>query len=223
MPEPISARRVALDVLDLVLGERRPLDEVLAGDPRLAALSARDRGHARLLVATTLRRLGQIDAALDTCLRTRPKPRVMNLLRLGAAQLLFLLTPAHAAVAESVALAAGREAFARGLVNAVLRRLAREGAALIAAQDAPRLNTPDWLWQAWSAAYGEARARRIAEAHLAEPPLDLTVKDNAEVWARRLDATRLAGSTLRRAAGGAIEELPGYQEGGWWVQDVEPS
>jgi hypothetical protein len=64
MPEPISARRVALDVLDLVLGERRPLDEVLAGDPRLAALSARDRGHARLLVATTLRRLGQIASAI---------------------------------------------------------------------------------------------------------------------------------------------------------------
>ena len=137
MPERISARRVALDLLDLVLGERRPLDEALAGHPQLAALSARDRAHARLLVATTLRRLGQIDAALDAFLRARPKPlRVMNLLRLGAAQLLFLQTPAHAAVAESVALAAGREAFARGLVNAVLRRLAENGAALIAAQDA---------------------------------------------------------------------------------------
>jgi 16S rRNA (cytosine967-C5)-methyltransferase len=184
-------------------------------------LSAPDRGHARLLVATTLRRLGQIDTALDTLLRARPKPlRVMNLLRLGAAQLLFLLTPAHAAVAESVALATGRAAFARGLVNAVLRRLAREGAALIAAQDAPRLNTPDWLWQAWSAAYGEDQARAIAAAHLLEPPLDLTVKGDAEVWARRLDASALHGSTLRRAAGGPIEELPGYASGAWWVQDA---
>jgi 16S rRNA (cytosine967-C5)-methyltransferase len=221
MPEPISARRLALDVLDLVLGERRPLDEAFAGHPALAALSARDRSHARLLVATVLRRLGQIDAALDAFLRARPKPlRVMNLLRLGAAQLLFLLTPPHAAVAESVALATGREAFARGLVNAVLRRIAGEAAALVAAQDAARLNTPDWLWQAWCEAYGEGVARRIAEAHLAEPPLDLTVKEHAEVWARRLEATPLHGSTLRRAAGGAIEELPGYRDGAWWVQDA---
>lgn len=221
MPEPSSARRVALDVLDLVLGERRPLDEVFAGHPRLASLSTRDRAHARLLVASTLRRLGQIDAALDTCLRAQPKPlRVMNLLRLGAAQLLFLLTPAHAAVGESVALADGRTAFARGLVNAVLRRLARDGAALLAAQDASRLNTPDWLWRAWTAAYGEERARQIAEAHLREPPLDLTVKDHPAVWAGRLDATQLHGTTLRRAAGGAVEELPGYGDGAWWVQDA---
>ena len=221
MPEPTSARRIALDVLDLVLGERRPLDEVFAGHPQLAALSARDRAHARLLVATTLRRLGQLDAALDALLRARPKPvRVMNLLRLGAAQLLFLQTPPHAAVAESVALAAGRAAFARGLVNAVLRRLAQAGAALVGAQDAARLNTPDWLWQAWSEAYGEDRARRIAEAHLIEPPLDLTVQRDAEVWARRLDATPVHGGTLRRAAGGPVEELPGSREGAWWVQDA---
>jgi len=221
MPERHSARRVALDVLDLVLGERGPLDEVFAGHPHLVTLSARDRGHARLLVATTLRRLGQIDTALDALLRARPKPlRVMNLLRLGATQLLFLMTPAHAAVAESVALATGREAFARGLVNAVLRRLAREGAVLIAGQDAARLNTPDWLWQAWSEAYGEDQARAIAQTHLLEPPLDLTVKGDAEVWARRLDAIPLHGCTLRRAAGGPIEELPGYAGGAWWVQDA---
>ena len=104
MAEPVSARRVALDVLDLVLGEQRPLDEVFGGHPRLGRLAARDRAYARLLVATPLRRLGQIDAVLDRFLRQAPKPiRTRNLLRLGAAQLLFLHTPAHAAVAETVA------------------------------------------------------------------------------------------------------------------------
>jgi 16S rRNA (cytosine967-C5)-methyltransferase len=221
MTEPVSARRVALDVLDLVLGEQRPLDEVFGGHPRLGLLAGRDRGFARLLVATTLRRLGQIDAALERFLRQAPKSiQVRNLLRLGAAQLLFLHSPAHAAVAETVALASGRLAFARGLANAVLRRVAREGEGLVAEQDAPRLNTPAWLWQSWCEDYGEAGARAIAKAHLAEPPLDLTVKGHPEVWARRLDAEHLYGSTLRRAAGGAIEELPGYGEGAWWVQDA---
>jgi len=218
---PISARRIALDVLDLVLGEQRPLDDVFAGHPQLERLAARDRAYARLLVATTLRRLGQIDAALDRFLRTPPKSlRVRNLLRLGTVQLLFLATPAHAAVAETVALASSRESFARGLVNAVLRRAAREGKALVDAQDAARLNTPNWLWHSWSGAYGEECARRIAELHVVEPPLDLTVKEHPEVWARRLDAEPLCGNTLRRVAGGAIEELPGYAEGAWWVQDA---
>ena len=57
------------------------------------------------------------------------------------------------------------------------------------------------------------RAQRSPTAHLDEPPLDLTVKDDPEVWARRLDAEPLYGSTLRRAAGGAIEDLPGYGAG----------
>ena len=117
-----SASRLALEVLDRVLGDERPLDEVFGGHPELGRLAPRDRAHARLLAATTLRRLGQIDAVLERFLRQAPKSvRVRNLLRLGAAQLLFLHTPAHAAVAETVALASGGVSFARGLANAVLR------------------------------------------------------------------------------------------------------
>jgi 16S rRNA (cytosine967-C5)-methyltransferase len=224
-PAPPSSatgpRQLALDVLDRVLGRSLPFDETFAGHPGLAGLGARDRAYARLLITTVLRRLGQIDAALGGFLREVPKEvRVRNILRLGAAQLLFLDTPAHAAVGETVALATGRQTFARGLANAVLRRLAENRATLLAQQDAARLNTPDWLWQSWCAAYGDERARAIAQAHLAEPPLDLTVKDHAEVWAGRLDAERLYATTLRREAGGAVAALPGYREGAWWVQDA---
>jgi 16S rRNA (cytosine967-C5)-methyltransferase len=221
MARPASARLLALDVLDRVLGEARPLDETFAGHPGLPRLDARDRAFARLLITTTLRRLGQIDVLLDLFMRARPKAlRVHDLLRLGAAQLLFLDTPAHAAVAETVALASGRHAFAKGLINAVLRRIAREGKERLAGQDAARLNTPDWLWRSWNAAYGEPVARAVAEAHLAEPPLDLSVKSDPERWAARLGAEHLYGNTVRRPAGGAIEDLPGYAEGAWWVQDA---
>ena len=221
MARPVSARLVALDVLDRVLGEARPLEDSFAGHPALALLDPRDRAFARLLVTTALRRLGQIDAALDRFMRARPKAvRVHNLLRLGAAQLLFLGTPAHAAVAETVALATGPHGYAKGLVNAVLRRLAREGTDGLPRQDAARLNTPDWLWESWCAAYGDAVARAVAEAHLAEPPLDVTVKADPERWAARLGGERLYGNTVRRPAGGAIEDLPGYAEGAWWIQDA---
>ena len=224
------ARPAALDLLDRVLGRGRPLDEVLASvfaeGGRHAGLSGRDRAFVRLLVATVLRRLGQLDAAIDHCLE-RPLPararRLRDTLRLGAAQLLFLGTPPHAAVDATVR-AGPREARLKGLVNALLRRLAREGAELVTAQDAMRLNTPDWLWRAWCAAYGEDTTRAIAAAHLAEPPLDLTLKDPdeqaARQWAERLGARRLATGSLRLEASGPIERLAGFGDGAWWVQDA---
>ncbi|MFQ5467524.1 MAG: transcription antitermination factor NusB, partial [Kiloniellaceae bacterium] len=182
---------------------------------------------ARLLATTVLRRLGQLDALIDACLERPLKPKLAgarDLMRLGAAQLLFLGTPAHAAVDSTVRLARGpRAAGYRGLVNAVLRRLARQGAGLLADQSPARLNTPDWLWDSWVAAHGDSATRAIAEAHLGEPPLDLSVADPAAraEWAARLDAAVLPTGTVRLAPGhGDVARLPGYDEGGWWVQDA---
>jgi len=217
-------------VLAAVLRHHRPLDDVLAsglannGD--LARLAPRDRAFARLLCATVLRRLGQIDALIDGSL-DRPGKRgfadIRDLLRLGVAQLVFLGTPAHAAVSTTLLLAQGpRLAGYKGLLNAVLRRLARDGAEAAAAQDAPRLNTPDWLWRAWSAAYGEATARAIAQAHANEPPLDITVKNTPDLrtWVDRLGAEVLPTGSLRLRGAGDVSQLPGYGEGAWWVQDA---
>ena len=219
-----SARGVALELLSAVLEKKRPLDELLEGNRPLAALEPRDRAFAYLMTATVLRRLGQIDALIAHAL-AHPLPAkaatAQNLLRLGVAQLLFLKVPAHAAVGETVELA---EAMSWGgfkaLINAVLRRLGAEGEALVAAQDAPRLNTPEWLWQSWSRAYGEVVARDIAAACLEEPPLDLTVKSNAEGWAAELEAELLPTGGLRRRAGGDVKALAGFAEGAWWVQDA---
>ena len=208
-----------------VLRRRQAMDDAFAG-AALAGLEPRDRAFVRRLVAIALRRLGQIDALIAACLDRPLGPRAavaQDLLRLGAAQLLFAEVPPHAAVDTMVALAGARRQDAyRGLINAVLRRLGREGAAMLAVQDAARLNTPDWLWESWTAAYGEATARAVAAAHLAEPPLDFTLKDPATAgdWAAALEAEMLPTGSLRRTAGGIVAELPGYEEGAWWVQDA---
>lgn len=220
----LGARTVALDLMEQVLGRKRPLDEVLAGHAALEKLDVRDRAFARLLTATTLRRLGQIDALIDKML-DRPLPAktkaVRDLLRLGVCQLLFTDTPAHAAVSTTVDLAQSRRHGPhKALINAILRRLDREGTALVEKQDAPRLNTPDWLWHSWVAAYGEKTAGRIAAAHLSEAPLDISVKQGADAWAGKLEAKILPTGSLRRAAGGLIPELPGFKDGHWWVQDA---
>src|SRR5689334_2120017 len=237
----LSARAVAIELLESVLKRRKPLDEALNEHPDLDRLVNRDRQFVRALVTCTLRHLGQIDHVLAQCLE-KPLPArasaIRNILRLGTAQTLFLKTPAHAAVDTMVTLAGkrGGEAGYKGLVNAVLRRIARE--ADLFRQFAPgngnftgAISLPDWLWQSWTQAYGVTQATRIAIAHLEEPTLDFTVRRDPEHWAKMLGGTVLPGGTVRRAAHAPdnyrpsprIEDLPGFAEGMWWVQDLGAS
>ncbi len=220
----VTARRAALDLLQAVLDRGKALDQAMESHRGLTQLAPRDRAFAHLLAATTLRRLGSLDAVLATALDNPGGLRgggIRHVLRLGAAQLLLLETPPHAAVDASVALAeeAGAGRF-KGLVNAVLRRLAREGADQLAALDSARLDTPDWLWDGLVDSYGEAGARAIAGAHQTEAPLDLTPRRDAAQWAQTLDATLLPTGSLRRHAGGSVTELPGFRDGAFWVQDA---
>lgn len=213
-----SARMVAAFLLGAVLDRRRALDDAMT-DPQggFAALADRDRAFTRRLVATALRRRGQVDAVLQGWLTQWPKGLPGNALRLGATELLFLDAPAHAAVHSTVEIVPEKM---RGLVNAVLRKVASEGAAIVAQQDAPRLNTPDWLWHSWVAAYGEETTRAIAEAHSREAPLDISVASDVHDWATNLKAEVLPTGSLRRHEGGPVESLPGFDSGGWWIQDA---
>ena len=216
----LASRAAALSIIEGVFSRAKSADDQF--DRAVVKLEPRDRAFVRLLVATLLRRLGQIDLVLGNFVERRPPDRVGMVLRLGVAQLLFMATPPHAAVATSVALVKQGDERHAGLVNAVLRRVSEKGAAMIAAQDAASLNTPMWLWKSWVAAYGEPAARATAEAHLGEPLLDITIKDPATQaeWARRLDARALPIGNLRRTDGGRIQDMDGFAEGAWWVQDA---
>ncbi len=201
-------RDSAFDLLTAVLERHRSLEDALDGLP---PVPSRDRAAAHRIAAAVLRRSGSLDAVLEPFLRRDPPPPVRAILRLGAAQLLLLETPAHAAVATSVALARARGLvpFA-GLVNAVLRRVAGEGVAVLDALDAPRLDTPPWLWASWG-----ADARAIATAHQHEAPLDLTIRTAAPE-----DGERLPTGSVRYPVGTRVADLPGYDDGAFWVQDA---
>jgi 16S rRNA (cytosine967-C5)-methyltransferase len=203
-------RDAAYDLLQAVLHHRRPLEEALDALPKL---EPRDRAAAHRLAAAVLRRLGSLDAVLEPLLRRAPPDPVRQVLRLGAAQLLLLGTPPHAAVATAVALARSHKLvpFA-GLVNAVLRRVAEAGPAALDGLDAPRLDTPAWLWSSW----GEA-ARAIGEAQAQEAPLDLTLRPGA---AAPPGGVALPTGSVRFPPGTAVTELAGYAEGSFWVQDA---
>lgn len=232
----LAARERAHTILHEVLDRGRPLDEVLATDKRFAGLNDRDRAFARNLIATTLRRLGQIDALIDDCL-DRPLPAeaaaARNALRLGLCQILFLDTQTHAAVDTAVSLAAkrGPQKF-KGLVNAILRRIVRAEGQDVLANFPERLNVPDWLWHSWAASFGDETASAIAMSQLQTPPVDLTIRDDAEdgsasrateranEWAAYLGGDRVGRSSVRMTNAGDITALDGFEDGVWWVQDA---
>src|SRR5215212_4544352 len=179
-PPGLAARRVAAEILEGVLRRGRPLDDQLESHPGLAVLADRDRALARRLIATVLRRLGTLRHLLSLFLQQgapADAPRVETALLIGAAQILWLEVPDHAAVDLAVHLVQTDRRSARyaGLVNAVLRGIARDGAQELAALDVTVLDTPDWLMARWVAHYGVETARMIAVANGREPALDLTV------------------------------------------------
>jgi len=224
----LAARRIAVDILDGVLRQKRQLDEQLDGkqaQPGLSALADRDRALVRRLVATVLRRLGTLRHLLRGVLDKgfpSDSPRIETILLVGAAQILFLDVPDHAAVDLAVRLAQADRRGGRyaGLANAVLRRIAQHGPERLKDLDTTALDTPTWLMSRWARHYGRDSAHAIAQANSWEPSLDLTVKADAESWAARLRGRVMPNGTVRTIAHGPVTMLPGFTEGSWWVQDA---
>jgi len=213
------ARAAALSILSDVLRKRRPLDAALEATH---GLDPRDAGFARAIASATLRRLGQLEALIAEFV---PKPPARNragpvpeILLAGACELVFLDVPPHAAVdgANRLAQADLKAVHFKPLINAVLRRISREGKDAIARQDEARLNVPDWLLARWIETYGEETARAIASAHLKVPPLDIVTKGAVVIEG----AEPLFGAVQRLQDPVRVDTMPGYQDGDWWVQDA---
>ena len=216
-----------------MLGRGKTLEDAMSATQsgaRQRVLPPRDRAFAHLLAATVLRNRGRLMAVVGRFIeRALPREarRAELILLSAAAQLLLLGTPGHAAIYLAVEQAQRdpkTERYAK-LTNAVLRKVAAEGPKIFATLDAVETDMPSWLLTRWSAAYGPDVARRIAEASLAEAALDVTLKVPADVasWAEQLSGVALPTDTIRLGEHGAIEELPGFADGAWWVQDAAAS
>lgn len=222
----LAARQLAVVLISAVLNERRALDEALAislSSRSFATLEARDRAFARAIAAAVLRRHGELSTVVQSYLdKAVPKDsgRLTSILLAGAAQLLLLDTPAHAAISLAVdqcRLDRDARRFDK-LTNAVLRRVSESGSGKLAALDAATLNVPAWMLQRWRQTYGAETARAIALASLREAALDVSVTSDAA--AAGLGGVRLPTGSVRISDHGRIEDLPGYADGTWWVQDA---
>ena len=216
-------------LLGAVIDTRTSLDGLTDnehGHPHYMALDMRDRALVRAMLGAALRHRMTIAALLAKRLE-RPLPpnatALSHILHIAAAQILFLDVPDSAAVDLAVTHAKSDPRSRRfsGLVNAVLRSLARArhqelGPALAATNDAP-----GWFADRLTEIYGAGEAGAILAAHRIEAPLDLTVKADAKGWAERLGGIVLpTGSVRIERLEGAITGLPGFADGAWWVQDA---
>jgi 16S rRNA (cytosine967-C5)-methyltransferase len=210
-----------------VLRKRRPLDGVLDQVLSTAKLDARDAGFARAIAVETLRRFGQLEDLIRRFVPKAPPPHkagtALEILYAGACELLFLDVAAHAAVDAANRLAQGdsKAVHFKGLINAVLRRVSREGKDIVAAQDIA-LNAPDWLMGRWTGIYGGGEARAIVEAHLTRAPLDLTLV-TPNTWPADLKGVHFAPDHLRLDESARVDTMPGFSEGLWFVQDFAAS
>lgn len=211
---PTAARRSAIYLLDQILGEGRLLSECLAAGA-LDRLAPEDRARAQRLTLETLRGLERADRLLEEHLRRTPALTVQNALRLGTVEL-CQGEAAHGVVNAMVEIIGRSRKHGRlkGLVNAVLRKIAAEGPEAWPKMRVPRL--PDWLREPLIAAWGADAVKGMEQAHFAGAPLDLTPKPGATIPM----GTELPTGSVRVTDAGQVSALPGYASGDWWVQDA---
>lgn len=211
-----QARRSAIYLLDQVLGEGRLLSECLAAGA-LDKLTPEDRARAQRLATETLRGMERADRLLQKHLRKYPPMTVRNALRLGAVEL-CQGEAAHGVVNSMVEIVGRhrRHAALKGLVNAVLRKLAADGPEAWKALRAPRL--PKWLRGPLVQAWGSEDVAAMERAHLSGAPLDITGKPGADLSG--LGGELLSTGSVRLHEAGQVSALPGFADGDWWVQDA---
>lgn len=224
----LAARSLAVTAIDDFLTKSQPLDETLErllDTPAARELPDRDRGLVRAIAMAAIRRLGTIAKALEERIeRGLPNHsgQLEAILISGAAQILFLDVPDHAAVDLSVRLVQANTDAKRftALSNAVLRRIAREKDEILKKSDPLTIDTPEWLANRWIKAYGAENAAKIAAAFRSEPAIDLTMRADPEIWAEKLNAKILPTGSLRLRDRTPVRALAGYEEGAFWVQDT---
>ena len=214
----VQARRSAVYLLDQVLGEGRLLSELI-GAGALDRLEPADRATAQRLAQDTLRSLERADRILQKHLQKYPPLTVRNTLRMATLEL-CLGGAAHGVVNAAVEIVGRnkRTQSMKGLVNAVLRKVAATGPEIWPTLRVPRM--PKWIRNPLVEAYGPDVVAAMEEVQFKGAPLDLTAKGDKGALQRSLGGELLDSGTVRLSDAGQVSALPGFKKGSWWVQDA---
>ena len=214
----LAPRRAAHHLLQQVIEEGRLLSELLGGGA-LEHLAPEDRARAQRLATDALRMLDRSDRMLKPFMTKEPPVYVQNALRLGTLEI--VQGAAAYGVVNAYVEIVGRNhhtARLKGLVNAVLRKVADKGPDGWSKMPVPLM--PGWLRQPLVAAWGRKDIEAIEAVQAMTPPLDVTPKGDAQAVADALGGTVLPTGSVRLMEAGQVTQLPGYDAGDWWVQDA---
>ena len=220
MAKPDKARIAAVTLITDVTENAKLLSDLTLGS-KFLALSPAERARAQRLATECLRGMERADRILNAYLQKKPPIRILNILRLATFEL-SIGGDAHGVVNDAVTLAGmnKKDAMFKGLVNAVLRKVAKSGSEQWPKLRAARI--PIWLRRPLKDAYGGEVITAIERVQSNTPPVDLTPKDprRAEEIAGLVGGEVILGQSVRLKTPGQISKLEGFESGDWWVQDA---
>lgn len=242
----INVRELILDMLVEIL-EKGTYSHLVIRDVlnKYDYMDSRDKAFVKRVAEGTIERLIQIDYILNQFSKvavSKMKPLIRNLMRMSVYQLLYMDSIPDSAVCNEAVKLAGKRGFKglSGFVNGVLRNIARNKQN-ISYPDREKekclyfsvyYSMPEWLIKMWLDAYGEERTVCILESLLKEHPVTVRLKESMdeeekEKWLEELSAE---GVRVKRHSYlpyayqlfdvEGVQNLPGYKEGYFAVQDV---
>ncbi len=218
-----NTRFIAFKLLNICLEDKISLKVLFANEPSFLRLPTEERAYVRYLLDTTFRHWGCITAVLAELTRpeTKNNKPLWHALCLGQAQFWYTNTKAHAVVNETVELVKSHiSPKLSGLVNAVLRKTMREEKTLsVIAHNPAHVLSPHWS-KRWGKQLDAETLNQIGSAALMRPAFDITVRENPEAWAKKLDGQVLPTGSIRLSNVSNLTEMPGFKDGDWWVQDL---
>ncbi|MEO1747889.1 MAG: transcription antitermination factor NusB, partial [Pseudomonadota bacterium] len=231
----LAARQCAQRLLSAIVDKSTPMDAVTDdqhGHPTYLALEPRDRSLVRAILMAALRYRGDLEAVIHGFI-DRPLPdgalSLRAILHVAGAQIFFLDIPAHSAVDLAVE-SANRDPRNRrfaALVNAVTRRMVREKEQYLEVFSSTPRNAPNWFFERLATVYGLDGAEQIFEMHRHPASVDITLKEPSDIVASALlecaDGLRISPTNVRLTGKMDVTQLPGFDDGHWWVQDYAAS
>ena len=215
-------RRLAVETLQNILENKRFFNEIKKEE---AFAAQKEQGFLNMLILTALRRLVFLQKVISVFAAKKLPDKhafARHALILAAAEILFLETPDYAVLNSYVNLVKKQnDKYIAGFVNAVLRKITAAKEELLSTGNG--IFFPENFRRLLQKDYTGKQISLIETAAANEAPLDLTVKNNPEIWAEKLDGILLPNGTVRLENTGKIEKLSGYKEGCWWVQDFSAS
>ena len=217
----IDQRIVTLDIANEFTCGKTPLNEVIENfyNTKVAKEIKNKRSETKFILSALCRKLFEIDNIIDQLTDKNISPRnimVRNCIRIALIELIDLDRPAYAVINSLVEIAKNKKRLMHfsKLINALLRKFLKHNTKsnLIVEK-----KVPGWLWNSWSNTYGKIEANKIIEASLTEPPLDISYVDQENNF---LQLQNTLPGSFRLKNPGKINEIEGFKEGRWWVQDV---